>query len=93
MEVLGDDLRYLVEGGEAWVQFWDDRVLGVEIPPSVVLKVAKTEDWVKGNSATNVYKPAELESGLIVQVPLFIKEGDKVKVNTTEGTYTARANE
>lgn len=93
LDVIGDDIKYLVEGGEAWVQSWEDKVLGVEIPPAVILTVAKTEDWVKGNSATNVYKPAELESGMIVQVPLFIKVGDKIKVNTTSGTYTNRANE
>lgn len=93
MAVIGDDIKYLVEGGEAWVQFWGERVIGVEIPPSVILTVTKTENWVKGNSATNVYMPVETDSGLIVQVPLFIKVGDKIKVNTTTGTYTNRANE
>lgn len=93
LSVLGDDIKYLVEGGDAWVQFWDEKVLGVEIPPSVVLTIKETENWVKGNSATNVYKPALTESGLMVQVPLFIKEGDKIKINTTTGTYTNRANE
>lgn len=93
MSSIGDDLLYLVEGGEAWVQFWDEKIIGVEIPPSVILTVKETENWIKGNSATNVYKPAIMESGLTVQVPLFIKIGDKIKINTTTGSYTARANE
>lgn len=93
MEVLGDDVKYLVEGETAWVQFWAEKVIGVEIPPSVILTIKETENWVKGNSATNVYKPAITDSGLTIQVPLFVKEGDRVKINTTTGTYTNRANE
>ncbi len=92
-EVLGDDLKYLVEGENAWMQFWDEKIIGVEVPPSVVLMIAETEPWVKGNSATNIYKPATTFSGLTVQVPLFVKEGDRIKVNTTTGEYTMRVNE
>lgn len=92
-EILGDDLLYLVEGENAWVQFWGERILGVEIPASVVLTVKDTEHWVKGNSATNVYKPAIMESGLTVQVPLFVKNGDRIKINTELGTYGGRVNE
>lgn len=89
-EVLGDDLEYLVEGKNVWMVSWEERVLGVELPPSVEMKVVETEPWIKGNSATNVYKPATLESGLVIQVPLFIKTGDTVKVNTATTSYVSR---
>lgn len=92
-ELLGDDVKYLVEGENAWVQFFDEKVIGVEVPPSVVVTITETEPWVKGNSTTNVYKPATTSSGLTVQVPLFVKQGDKVKVNTSTGEYTMRVNE
>lgn len=93
LDVLGDDEKYLVEGERAWVQFWDDKVLGVELPASVVLTVSETEPGAKGNSVTNVYKPAKTNSGLNIQVPLFIHEGDKVKINTQTGEYVNRVNE
>lgn len=91
-KILGDDIKYLVEGGNAWVLFWEDKILGVELPASVVLEVTECEPGEKGNSATNVLKPATLNNGLIVMVPLFIKMGDKVKVSTDSGSYMARAN-
>ncbi len=92
LEILGDDINFLVEGENAWVINWEERILGVEIPASVEMKVTETEPWIKGNSATNVYKPAKVESGLTVQVPLFIKEGDRIKINTSTGSYVARVN-
>lgn len=92
-DILGDDLLYLVEGENAWVQFWGEKILGVEIAASVVLAVKETEPGAKGNSATNVYKPATMQSGLVVQVPLFIKEGDRLKINTETGEYGGRVNE
>ena len=93
LSVVTEDLPYLVEGQETWLLFWGEKILGVEVPPSVVMTVAETEPWIKGNSATNMYKPAKLESGLVIQVPLFIKEGDKIKINTSTGEYINRANE
>lgn len=90
-EVLGEDLNYLTPGEVAYIVSWDSQVLGVEVPASVEMKVVETEPGAKGNSVTNVYKPAKLESGLIVQVPLFIKSGDRIKVNTGSGTYVSRA--
>jgi elongation factor P len=92
LEVLGDDLRYLVDGENVWVQYWDEKVLGVDLPASVVLTITETEPGAKGNSVTNVYKPAKTNSGLQVQVPLFIGEGDKIKVNTLTGEYVNRVN-
>lgn len=91
-DILGDDLNYLVEGEKVWVLFWEDRVLGVELPASVVLEVVETGPGEKGNSATNVLKPAKMGSGLVVQVPAFIKNGDKLKVNTQTGEYVNRVN-
>ena len=71
----------------------DDMPLSVDLPASVVLEVTHTEPGVKGNTATNATKPATVESGAIVNVPLFINEGDKIKVETTKGTYQERIKE
>ena len=68
----------------------DDMPLSVDLPASVILEVTHTEPGVKGNTATNATKPATVESGAIVNVPLFINEGDKIKVETTKGTYQER---
>lgn len=71
----------------------DDMPLSVDMPASVILEVTHTEPGVKGNTATNATKPATVESGAIVNVPLFINEGDKIKVETTKGTYQERIKE
>ncbi|MBE9490035.1 MAG: elongation factor P [Bacteroidetes bacterium] len=71
----------------------DDMPLSVEMPASVVLEVTATEPGVKGNTATNATKPATVETGAIVNVPLFINEGDKIKVETEKGTYKERVKE
>ena len=68
----------------------DDMPLSVDMPASVILEVIHTEPGVKGNTATNATKPAKVESGATVNVPLFINEGDKIKVETTKGTYQER---
>jgi len=88
--LIGSDLNYLVEGEKIWVQFWGEKVVGVELPASVVLKVKETGPGEKGNSATSILKPATLESGVVIQVPAFIKEGDKLKINTQSGEYVSR---
>lgn len=88
--ILGEQINFLREGQEVNVLFWEDQALGVDLPPSVVLKVTETDPGLRGNSATNVYKPAVLENGLQVKVPLFIKIGDRVKVDTQSGEYTER---
>ena len=92
LSVLGDDGNYLVEGEKAWVLFWGDKILGVEIPAAVVMKVTEAEHWEKGDSVSNLTMPVKVVSGLTVMVPLFIKKGDKVKINTEEGTYIGRVN-
>tara|TARA_B100000795_G_scaffold262892_1_gene241322 strand:- start:2015 stop:2581 length:567 start_codon:yes stop_codon:yes gene_type:complete len=71
----------------------DDMPLSVDLPASVILEVTHAEPGVKGNTATNATKPATVESGAVVNVPLFINEGDKIKVETTKGTYQERIKE
>lgn len=92
LDVLGEDELYLVEGEKAWVLFWGEKILGVEIPASVVVEITETEPGAKGDTVSNVLKPARTASGLTVMVPLFIKQGDKIKVNTESGEYTGRVN-
>lgn len=93
--VLADQTPFLKEGQEADILFWlyegKEEPLGVDLPPKVTLAVAETAPGVRGNSATNIYKPATLENGLAVKVPLFIKTGDKVRVDTRTGEYVERA--
>lgn len=93
--ILGERQHFLREGQGADVLFWSqegqDIPLDVALPPNVVLKVSQTDPGLRGNSATNVYKPATLENGLTVKVPLFVKIGDKVKVDTRSGEYIERA--
>jgi elongation factor P len=83
---------YLIEGQKYLIVFTDDTVAGLELPPSIVLKVTESPEGVKGDSANNVYKAATLETGLQVQVPLFINRGDKISVKTEDGSYLGRAN-
>lgn len=65
--------------------------LGVELPNTVVLEVTETEPGIKGDTASGGSKPATMETGLVVQVPFFVNQGDKLIVNTTDGTYVSRA--
>lgn len=83
---------YLVEGGTYQVVFTDDELpVLLELPPSVILKVIESPDWVKGDSATNVRKPVKLETGLEINVPIFIKADENLKVDTRTGEYIGRA--
>ena len=90
-ELVGDAKNYLVENGSVTVTFVEEKAVTVEIPSSVVLAVTDAPEGIRGDSANNVQKVAVLETGLQVQVPLFIKEGEMVKVSTTEGKYLGRA--
>lgn len=90
-ETLGDVKNYLTAGGKVDVLFVDERALTVELPSAVNLKVIESADGIKGDTASNVQKPATLETGLVVQVPLFIKENDVIRVSTADGTYLGRA--
>jgi len=89
-EVLGDVKNYLTAGGKVDVLFVDDKALTVELPSAVNLKIVESADGIKGDTASNVQKPAKLETGLMIQVPLFIKEGEMVRVSTADGTYLGR---
>jgi elongation factor P len=89
---ISDAKNYLIEGQKYTVQFADDVVVGIELPPSVIMKVTESPEGVKGDSANNVYKAATLETGLVVQVPLFIGPGDKITVKTEDNSYLGRSN-
>jgi elongation factor P len=73
------------------VEFYEGKPMSVEQPPTVDLTVVETEPGLKGATVSNVTKPAKLETGLVVQVPPFINEGEKIKVSTSEGAYLERA--
>jgi elongation factor P len=90
-DVLGDQARYVADDTTVGLQMFNGRVIGLEIPNAVVLTVTETEPGAKGDTATTALKPATLETGVQVMVPLFVNEGDKVKVNTLSGAYLARA--
>jgi elongation factor P len=89
-ETLGDLKNYLTTGGKVDVLFVDDKALTVELPSTVALKVIESADGIRGDTTSNVQKPAKLETGLVVQVPLFIKEGEIIKVSTADGSYLGR---
>ena len=90
-ELVGDARFYLVENGTVTVTFVEDKAVMVELPASVVLTVTEAPEGVRGDSANNVMKPAVLETGLSLQVPLFIKPGEKIRVDTRTGKYLERA--
>jgi elongation factor P len=90
-DLLGDATNFLIPNLKVSVEFYEGKPISVELPPSVDLTVVETEPGIKGASVSNVTKPAKMETGLVVQVPPFISEGEKIRVNTSEGTYLARA--
>ena len=90
-DLLGDATQYLIPELKVAVEFYEGKPISVELPASVDLRVVETEPGLKGATVSNVTKPAKLETGLVVQVPAFITEGEKIRVNTSEGTYLERA--
>lgn len=90
-ELLGDATEYLIPNLKVSVEFYEGKAIGVDLPPSVTLTVLETEPGLRGATVSNVSKPAKMETGLIVAVPPFINEGDKIRVSTSEGTYQERA--
>jgi elongation factor P len=90
-ELVGDSKNYLVENGSAVVTFVEEKPVSIEIPSSVVLTVTDAPDGVRGDSANNVQKTITVETGITVQAPLFIKTGEKIKVDTRTGKYMERA--
>jgi len=90
-ELIGDAKNYLVENGAVTVTFVEEKAVSVELPSSVVLAVTDAPEGIRGDSANNVQKPVTLETGITIQAPLFIKTGEKIKVDTRTGKYMERA--
>ncbi len=89
---IGDRVKYIKEEMEVNVVFWNEQVLDVDLPTSVTLEVTDTDPGVKGDTATGGSKPAIVETGAQVMVPLFISIGEKIKVDTRDGSYLGREN-
>jgi elongation factor P len=90
-DTLGDAVEYLTPNLQISVEFFDGKPVGIELPQTVELTVMETEPGLKSATASSVTKPAKMETGLVVQVPPFINEGEKIKVDTSDGAYLSRA--
>jgi elongation factor P len=90
-EIVGDARNYLVENGPVTVTFVEDKAVTIELPSSVVLTVTDAPEGIRGDSANNVQKPVTMETGITIQAPLFIKTGEKIKIDTRTGKYMERA--
>ncbi len=90
-DLLGDATNFLIPNLKVNVEFYEGKPISVELPATVDLTVVETEPGIKGASVSNVTKPAKCETGLVVQVPPFINEGEKIRVSTSEAAYQARA--
>jgi elongation factor P len=88
---LGDSVDYLTPNLQIKVEFFDGKAVGIELPQTVELTIIETEPGLKSATASSVTKPAKTETGLVVQVPPFINEGERIKVDTAEGVYLSRA--
>lgn len=87
---IGDRVKYLSEGMEVNVVSWNDQVLEVELPNSVVLEIIETDPGIKGDTASGGTKPATVETGAVVMVPLFISKGERIKIDTRNDSYLGR---
>ncbi len=90
-DLLGDAVQYLIPNLKVSVMFHEGKPISVELPASVDMTVVETEPALKGATVSNVNKPAKTETGLVVQVPPFINQGERIRVNTAQGTYLERA--
>jgi elongation factor P len=90
-ETLGDAMLYLLPNTVIQIDFYEDKPVGIELPNTVTLEVVETEPSLKGATASASYKPAKMETGLVVQVPPFIEVGTKIIVDTRENKYLSRA--
>jgi elongation factor P len=90
-EMLGDAVDYLTANLSIHVSFHDGKAVGIDLPSAVEMTVVETEPGIKSATASSVTKPAKTETGLVVQVPPFINEGEKIRIDTAEGTYMSRA--
>ena len=89
-DIVDNASNFLKEGDELTLQFFDGKVINVELPKNLYLKVTYTEDVVKGDTTSSVMKDATMETGLVVKVPAFIKQGDIISVDTSNGEYRER---
>jgi elongation factor P len=89
---VSDEVRFLSEGLDVDITLFNGNAIGIELPPSVVLQITESEPGIKGDTASGATKPAKLSTGAVVNVPLFIKEGEWVKVDTRTGEYLERVN-
>jgi elongation factor P len=90
-ELVGDAKNYLVENSQVTMTFVEEKAVSIELPSSVVLKVTDAPEGIRGDSANNVQKAVTMETGIVVQAPLFIKTGEKLKIDTRTGKYMERA--
>ncbi|WP_010287847.1 elongation factor P [Kurthia massiliensis] len=90
-EQLEYELKFLLENMEVFIMSYEGEILGIDLPNTVELVVSATEPGIKGDTATGGSKPATLETGLVVNVPFFVNEGDKLVINTADGSYVSRA--
>jgi elongation factor P len=90
-ETIGDAVEYLTPNLQISVSFYDGKPVGIDLPTYVEMTVVETEPGIKSATASSVTKPAKMETGLVVQVPPFINEGERIRVDTAEGTYMSRA--
>jgi elongation factor P len=88
---IEDELQFLKEGAEVDVSFHEGEIISVELPTFVEMKVTHTEPGLKGDTATSTFKPAVIETGAKIQVPIFVNEGDVLKIDTRTGEYIERA--
>jgi len=90
-DTLGDGVMYLIPQLKVNIEFYEGKPISVELPPSVEMTVVETEPGLKGATVSNVTKPATMDTGLVVQVPPFINQGEKIRVSTSDGSYQERA--
>jgi elongation factor P len=90
-DILGDGVNYLIPQLKVNVEFYEGKAISVELPASVEMTVVETEPGLKGATASNVTKPAKMDTGLVVYVPPFVNEGEKIRVSTTDASYLERA--
>ena len=89
-EVLGEAVPYLIANIKLKIEMYEGRPVGIELPQTVDMTIVETEPSIKGGSVTNVGKPAKMETGLVVQVPAFISEGERIRIDTATGSYVER---
>jgi len=90
-ELVGDATNYIVENSQVTMTFVEDKAVSIELPSSVVLTVTDAPEGIRGDSANNVQKAVTMETGIVIQAPLFIKTGEKLKIDTRTGKYMERA--